>query len=167
MADLNQITPSAAVADTPVVPLSALSAETEAFTHSLHKPSSPDRESSRERERERLGRERSRERQGDSALPQSSTPGPSRGGTLKKRRSLSRKGSMKRSRSRKLSPGTISGHRSHGPAEVAAAYDSEMNSAFYTPVATKGNPTEILANRFQGEHYSDARALSCIIERPI
>lgn len=40
---------------------------------------------------------------------------------------------------------------------MVANQGSEMNSAFYTPVTTKGSPTEILANRFQGESYSDAR----------
>jgi hypothetical protein len=30
----------------------------------------------------------------------------------------------------------------------------EMHSAFYSPVPTSGNPTEILANRFQGTQSS-------------
>jgi hypothetical protein len=30
----------------------------------------------------------------------------------------------------------------------------EMRSAFYTPVPTTGNPTEVLANRFLGESKS-------------
>lgn len=90
-------------------------------------------------------RERSRERQGDSAIPQASAP--SRGGTLKKRRSLSRKGSLKRDGSRKRA--SYAGL--DGQEEAVANADSEMNSAFYTPVTTRGSPTEILANRFQGK----------------
>lgn len=29
--------------------------------------------------------------------------------------------------------------------------DEDMNSAFYIPVPTTGNPTEVLAERFQGK----------------
>ena len=92
-----------------------------------------------------LDRERSQERPGDSAMSQA--PPPSRGGTLKKRRSLSRKGSLKRKSSHL---GTFGGHASDAQDEVVANYNSEMNDAFYTPVPTRGSPTEILANRFQG-----------------
>ena len=71
---------------------------------------------------------------------------PSRGGTLKKRQSLSKKHSLKRSGSRKNGrPGSVKSltfaNDRHG---------SEMNSAFFTPVPTTGSPTDILANRFQG-----------------
>ncbi|KNG52701.1 ph domain-containing protein [Stemphylium lycopersici] len=79
-----------------------------------------------------------------SALNQGATP--SRSGTLKKKGSVKRTGSMKRSGSRKsMHAGSIRGvtiaDQEHG-------YDRE-DSVFYTPVPTKGTPTEILAERFQ------------------
>ncbi len=77
-------------------------------------------------------------------LNQGSTP--SRSGTLKKKGSVKRTGSLKRSGSRKsMHAGSIRGvtidDQEHG-------YDRE-DSVFYTPVPTKGAPTEILADRFQ------------------
>lgn len=84
----------------------------------------------------------------NSTMSQSHTLTPSRGGTLKKKQSLSKKGSLKRGNSRRNShAGSV---RSLAFAEDANAQGGEMNSAFYTPVPTSGNPTEILANRFQG-----------------
>lgn len=84
-----------------------------------------------------------------STMSQSHTLTPSRGGTLKKRQSLSRKNSLKRSGSRKNSrPGSV---KSLTFADDVAGHGSEMNSAFFTPVPTTGSPTEILANRFQGK----------------
>jgi len=79
-----------------------------------------------------------------STLNQGTTP--SRSGTLKKKGSVKRSGSLKRSGSRKsLHAGSIRGvtidDHEHG-------YDREQ-SIFYTPVPTKGSPTEILADRFQ------------------
>ena len=83
----------------------------------------------------------------NSTMSQSHTLTPSRGGTLKKRQSLSRKNSLKRSGSRRNSrPGSV---RSLTFADGVDGHGSEMNSAFYTPVPTTGTPTEILANRFQ------------------
>lgn len=83
-----------------------------------------------------------------SAMSQSQTLTPARGGTLKKRQSLSRKNSLKRSGSRKDSrPGSV---KSLTFADDVDGQGSEMNSAFFTPVPTTGSPTEILANRFQG-----------------
>lgn len=108
-----------------------------------------------------LDRERSRERPADSAMSQ--PPPPSRGGTLKKRRSLSRKGSLKRKSSHL---GTFGGHSADGQEDVVANYNSEMNDAFYTPVPTRGSPTEILANRFQGESCSDACNSNGILGSP-
>ncbi|KAF3004950.1 hypothetical protein E8E13_007636 [Curvularia kusanoi] len=80
----------------------------------------------------------------DSTLNQGSTP--SRSGTLKKKGSVKRTGSLKRSGSRKsLHAGSIRGvpldDQEHG-------YDRE-DSVFYTPVPTKGSPTDVLADRFQ------------------
>lgn len=88
-----------------------------------------------------------------STMSQSHTLTPSRGGTLKKRQSLSRKNSWKRSGSRKDSrPGSV---KSLTFADDVGGHGSEMNSAFFTPVPTTGSPTEILANRFQGRfHYA-------------
>lgn len=83
-----------------------------------------------------------------SNMSQSQTLTPTRGGTLKKRQSLSRKNSLKRSGSRKDSrPGSV---KSLTFADDVEGHVSEMNSAFFTPVPTTGSPTEILANRFQG-----------------
>ncbi|KAL8830829.1 MAG: hypothetical protein Q9170_005556 [Blastenia crenularia] len=85
----------------------------------------------------------------DSAMSQSHTLTPSRGGTLKKKRSLSKKASVKRSGSRKNSfAGSIKGLAA-GDQQYDGADDEQMNSAFFTPVPTTGSPTEILANRFQ------------------
>ena len=83
-----------------------------------------------------------------SPTSQSHTLTPSRGGTLKKRQSLSRKNSLKQSGSRKNSrPGSV---KSLTFADDIGGQASEMNSAFFTPVPTTGSPTDILANRFQG-----------------
>jgi hypothetical protein len=69
---------------------------------------------------------------------------PSRGGTLKKKASLKRSNSMKRSGSRRSSrAGSVRSLALQPEAE------NELYSAFYSPVPTTGNPTEILANRFQ------------------
>ena len=90
-----------------------------------------------------------------SSMSQSYTLTPSRGGTLKKRQSLSRKNSLKRTGSRKGSrPGSI---KSFTYAEDAAG--GESSNAFYTPVPTHGSPTEILANRFQGMFRVELRGL--------
>jgi hypothetical protein len=82
----------------------------------------------------------------DSAVSQAETLTPSRGGTLKKKASLKRGGSLKRSSSRRSSrAGSVRSLALQSSAEA-----DEMHSAFYSPVPTTGNPTEILANRFQG-----------------
>ncbi|KAK8084538.1 PH domain-containing protein [Apiospora hydei] len=69
----------------------------------------------------------------------------SRGNTLKKKSSLRRSGSLKRSSSRRsMKAGSVRSlalQSSHDPEEAL--------SAFYCPVPTTGNPTEVLANRFQ------------------
>lgn len=82
----------------------------------------------------------------NSGFSQGETLTPSRGGTLKKRASLKKSGSVKRTASRRSSrAGSVrslalqSGHE-----------NDEIHSAFFSPVPTSGNPTEILANRFQG-----------------
>jgi hypothetical protein len=70
----------------------------------------------------------------------------SRGGTLKKKASLKRGNSLKRSGSRRSS-------RAGSVRSLALQPEpNELYSAFYSPVPTTGNPTEILANRFQSEY---------------
>lgn len=84
----------------------------------------------------------------DSVMSQGDTliATPSRGGTLKKKASVRRTGSLKRSSSRRSSrAGSVRSLALHTPADV-----DEAHSAFYSPVPTADNPTDILANRFQG-----------------
>lgn len=89
-------------------------------------------------------------RRHDLSISQSMAALPSRGGTLKKKRSLSRKGSVKRSSSRRASrSGSLIGVGLGGQDDYPGDFGDEMNSAFFTPVPVTGNPTEILANRFQ------------------
>ncbi len=89
-------------------------------------------------------------RRHDPSIPQPTAALPSRGGTLKKKRSLSRKGSVKRSSSKRASrSGSLMGVGLGGQDDYTGDFGDEMNSAFFTPVPVTGNPTEILANRFQ------------------
>ncbi|KAG7284107.1 hypothetical protein NEMBOFW57_010468 [Staphylotrichum longicolle] len=72
-------------------------------------------------------------------------PSLSRGNTLKKKASLRRSGSLKRSGSRRsMNAGSV-----RSLALQATTDEDEMHSAFYCPVPTAANPTEVLANRFQ------------------
>lgn len=80
----------------------------------------------------------------NSVLSQGETLIPSRGGTLKKKASLRKTGSLKRSSSRRSSRAGSVRSLALQPGE------DEAHSAFHSPVPTTGNPTEILANRFQG-----------------
>ena len=80
-------------------------------------------------------------------MSQSQTLAPSRGGTLKKKNSLKRGASLKRSSSRKsLAAGSV---KSLALGDKEKYEGSNVYSAFYTPVPTKGQPTEVLASRFQ------------------
>ena len=82
----------------------------------------------------------------NSVMSQGDTLIPSRGGTLKKKASLRRTGSLKRSSSRRSSrAGSVRSLALHTPADI-----DDMHSAFFSPVPTTGNPTETLTNRFQG-----------------
>lgn len=81
---------------------------------------------------------------------------PSRGGTLKKKGSLSRRTSLKRSGSRRTSRAGSVRSLGLGDREKYGVGDVN-NSAFFTPVPTGGSPTEVLANRFQGTCAFDAR----------
>jgi hypothetical protein len=86
-----------------------------------------------------------------STLNQGTTP--VRSGTLKKKGSIKRTGSLKRSGSRKsMHAGSIRGVTID---DQERGYDRE-DSVFYTPVPTKGSPTEILAERFQSRPASVA-----------
>ncbi|KAH7349578.1 hypothetical protein B0T11DRAFT_201461, partial [Plectosphaerella cucumerina] len=70
---------------------------------------------------------------------------PSRGNTLKKKNSLRRNGSMKRSGSRRsMQAGSV-----RSLALQSTSDPDEAHSAFHCPVPTEGNPTEVLATRFQ------------------
>lgn len=80
-----------------------------------------------------------------SVMSQGDTLIPSRGGTLKKKASVKRSSSLRRSSSRRTSrAGSVRSLALQAPGDV-----DEMHSAFYSPVPTSGNPTEILSNRFQ------------------
>ncbi|KAF7920134.1 hypothetical protein EAE99_008255 [Botrytis elliptica] len=74
-----------------------------------------------------------------SVMSQGDTLIPSRGGTLKKKASLKRSGSKRSSRA-----GSVRSLVVHPQGDI-----DEAHSAFYSPVPTTGNPTDILANRFQ------------------
>ena len=90
-------------------------------------------------------------RRSGSGMSQSQTLTPSRGGTLKKKNSIKRSGSLRRSSSRKsLAAGSV---KSLALGDHEKYEGGNLYSAFFTPVPTKGNPTEILSNRFQGEFY--------------
>ncbi|KAF3352179.1 hypothetical protein VdG1_00660 [Verticillium dahliae VDG1] len=70
---------------------------------------------------------------------------PSRGNTLKKKGSLRRNASLKRSGSRRsMNAGSV-----RSLALQSTSDPDEAHSAFHCPVPTTGNPTEVLANRFQ------------------
>ncbi|KAK0669767.1 hypothetical protein QBC41DRAFT_223255 [Cercophora samala] len=72
-------------------------------------------------------------------------PSLSRGNTLKKKASMRRSGSLKRSSSRRsMKAGSV-----RSLALQPTTDQDELHSAFYCPVPTSGSPTEILANRFQ------------------
>ena len=89
-------------------------------------------------------------RGGNSATSQSQTLTPSRGGTLKKRQSLSKKASLKRKDSGKRSRTASVRSFAGGDKDGFLGDQVELHNVFFTPVPTTGNPTEILANRFQG-----------------
>lgn len=75
---------------------------------------------------------------------------PSRSGTLKKKASLKRGGSLRRSNSKRSSYAGSVKSLKLGEKEKYEP-NEEHNSAFYCPVPLSGNPTELLADRFQGE----------------
>ncbi|TPX25446.1 hypothetical protein DIZ76_010901 [Coccidioides immitis] len=87
--------------------------------------------------------------QNDSHPLLSQQAAPHRSGTLKKKPSLGKKGSLRRGGSKRSSrAGSVRSLRL-GEKEKYDVGENEMNSAFYVPIPTKGAPTEILATRFQ------------------
>ncbi|KAL4930725.1 SLM1 family PH domain-containing protein [Aspergillus undulatus] len=75
---------------------------------------------------------------------------PTRSGTLKKKNSLSKRGSLRRSGSRRsMRAGSVRSLALGDRDKYAVDGDEDINSAFYIPVPTSGNPTEVLAERFQ------------------
>lgn len=86
-------------------------------------------------------------RSGDDGYLQQAQDKLSRGNTLKKKSSMRRQSSLGRSASRRSArAGSV-----RSLALNSASDRDEANSAFYCPVPTSGNPTEVLTNRFQGE----------------
>lgn len=91
---------------------------------------------------------------GGSAGPQRSaslmSPGPSRSGTLRKKASLSKKGSLRRNGSRRsMRAGSVRSLSLGDREKYHSEGVDDVNSAFVVPIPTTGNPTEVLANRFQ------------------
>lgn len=76
---------------------------------------------------------------------------PSRSGTLKKKPSLHKSASLKRTASKRSSYAGSVRSMKLGEKEKYGETE-ETNSVFYCPVPTSGNPTELLANRFQGQY---------------
>ncbi|KAJ5082844.1 hypothetical protein N7532_011887 [Penicillium argentinense] len=78
------------------------------------------------------------------------SPTPSRQGTLRKKASLSKKGSLRRNGSRRsLRAGSVRSLSLGDREKYNADGAEDVNSAFSVPIPTTGNPTEVLANRFQ------------------
>ena len=72
---------------------------------------------------------------------------PLRNNTLKKKSSMRRTASLGRSSSRRSNrPGSVRSFAMQSNSEP-----DDLHSAFYCPVPTSGTPTDVLANRFQGE----------------
>ncbi|KAL4808449.1 hypothetical protein BDV18DRAFT_135032 [Aspergillus unguis] len=72
------------------------------------------------------------------------------GGTLKKKSSLSKRGSLRRSGSRRsMRAGSVRSLALGDKEKYAVDGEEDVNSAFHIPVPTTGNPTEVLAERFQ------------------
>ncbi|PGH26552.1 hypothetical protein AJ80_01681 [Polytolypa hystricis UAMH7299] len=75
---------------------------------------------------------------------------PSRAGTLRKKPSLGKKGSLRRAGSRRSSrAGSVRSMNLGEKEKYGVVEGDEINSAFYVPIPTTGNPTEVMAARFQ------------------
>lgn len=90
------------------------------------------------------------QRSASQASRHSAAPTPSRSGTLRKKASLSKKGSLRRNGSRRSMRAGSVRSLSLGEREKYNDGPEDANSAFAIPIPTDGNPTEVLANRFQG-----------------
>lgn len=89
-----------------------------------------------------------------SQMSQVRSPTPSRSGTLRKKASLSKKGSLRRNGSRRsLRAGSVPSLSLGDREKYHSDGTEDANSAFAVPVPTTGNPTEVLANRFQGMYH--------------
>lgn len=83
---------------------------------------------------------------------------PSRSGTLRKKASLSKKGSLRRSGSRRsLRAGSVRSLTLGDREKYHVDGSEDVNSAFAVPIPTHGNPTEVLADRFQGTDENHGR----------
>lgn len=69
--------------------------------------------------------------------------GPSKVGTLKKQHSFIKQEDVPRKSSRRSM-------RAVGAKGIAGTPDDDFNNVFRIPIPTNANPTEVLANRFQG-----------------
>jgi hypothetical protein len=86
-----------------------------------------------------------------SQMSHSSSATPARSTTLKKKSSLSKKGSMRRSGSRRsLRAGSVRSLVLGDKEKYGVDGADDQHSAFYVPIPTNGNPTEVMAQRFQG-----------------
>lgn len=90
---------------------------------------------------------------------------PSRSSTLRKKASLSNKGSLRRNGSRRsLRAGSVRSLSLGDREKYHTDGSDDINSAFVTPIPTNGNPTEVLANRFGGGLYSvNARVMNILL----
>lgn len=94
---------------------------------------------------------------GPATMDGSSSIQVSRSNTLKKKSSIRRNGSLRRAGSRRsMKAGSV-----RSLALQSNGDDDEMHNAFYCPVPTSGNPTEVLANRFQGKLAFMERERNC------
>ncbi|KAE8379644.1 hypothetical protein BDV26DRAFT_158091 [Aspergillus bertholletiae] len=85
-----------------------------------------------------------------SQMSNSRSATPTRSGTLKKKSSLSKRSSMRRSGSkRSMRAGSVRSLVLGDKEKYSVDGIEDQNSAFYIPVPTNGNPTEVLADRFQ------------------
>lgn len=73
------------------------------------------------------------------------------GGTLKKKASLSKRGSLRRNGSRKsMRAGSVRSLSLGDREKYHTEGSDDVNSAFMLPIPANGNPTEVMANRFTG-----------------
>lgn len=76
---------------------------------------------------------------------------PLRSGTLRKKNSASKRASLRRADSSRSALVWNTHQAADDNDKFVVLPEDHMRSAFYTPLPTNGNPTDVLANRFQGE----------------